>query len=568
MLRIEAGLVLLAILISVMHPSLGSRWFAAIERRFSLLSQRPLMSVILIGTTALVLRAALLPALPIPEPIVHDEFGYLLAADTFAHGRLTNPTHPMWIHFESFGVLQKPMYESMYPPAQGIFLAVGKLLFGHPFWGVWLSVGLMCAAITWMLQGWLPPEWALIGGILALLRYGVFNYWVNSYWGGAVAAMGGALVLGALPRINALLRRRDALIVGLGLALLASSRPYEGLVFSLPVVAALGLRIARKNGPPLQLKLRRIVVPLAIVSVMTGGSLGYYFSRVTGSPFRFPHQIERQTYAVVPLFVWQHLRPEPLYHNDVIKKVYAEQDLQHYKMFKSPTGYLAYGIVGWSFFLGPALTLPLVMLFVSLPRHFSPLKIQPTTAFLLFEAAVVLLGSLVVNYYSPHYSAPGTGLILLLVILAMKQMRAWSPSGRFLARAVPVICILTLTIRAAAVPLGIRLHDFYEFAWHETMVRSFGRQTIKHELEHLPGKHLVIVHYRPDHDTFNEFVYNDADIDNSKIVWAREIGPREDQDVMNYFKDRKIWTLQADEHPPRLEPRQMDVEAASKAESR
>src|SRR3954471_11800762 len=105
MLLIETGLILLSLLIAFIYPQLGSRWFERIEHRLSQVSQRQTLSVILIGGTALALRAAMLPIEPIPEPIVHDEFAYLLAADTFAHGRLTNPTHPMWEHFETFHVM-------------------------------------------------------------------------------------------------------------------------------------------------------------------------------------------------------------------------------------------------------------------------------------------------------------------------------------------------------------------------------------------------------------------------------------------------------------------------------
>jgi hypothetical protein len=199
---LEVGLIVVALILGFGKPNLASGWLIQIEKNFAKLANRPRLAVLVAGVTALAARAALLPVLPIPNPAFHDEFCYLLAADTFAHGRLANPTHPMWVHFETHYVLWHPTYASMFPPAQGLFMALGQLLLGSPFGGVWLSLGFMCAALTWMLQGWLPPKWALLGGFLAVIRIATFSYWANSYWGGAVAAGAGALVYGALPRLR------------------------------------------------------------------------------------------------------------------------------------------------------------------------------------------------------------------------------------------------------------------------------------------------------------------------------------------------------------------------------
>src|SRR5258706_51512 len=208
------------------------------ERTWRSIATRRALSILIAGLLPLAGRALLLPVMPIPKPAVHDEFSYLLAAETFAKGRLTNPTPPMWVHFETFHELMTPTYMSVYSPGQGVSLALGKVLFGHPWWAVYMSIGIMCASLTWMLYAWVPPAWALLGGLLAAFQFGFAHYWMNAYWGGSLAAIGGCLVLGAFPRIQQRMLIPYSLALGSGLALLSATRPFEGGILGLTVAAA------------------------------------------------------------------------------------------------------------------------------------------------------------------------------------------------------------------------------------------------------------------------------------------------------------------------------------------
>ena len=558
MLRIEFALVLLSLLVAFIYPSAGRLSLEEVERGLASVASRKTLSVILVGVAALITRAALLPISPIPEAVIGDEFGYLLQADTFAHGRLTNPTHPMWVHFETFNVIQKPTYQCYMQPAQGMVLAAGKLIAGHPFWGVWFSVGLMCAAICWMLQGWVPPEWALLGGIIAILRFGTFDYWANGYMGGAVAATGGSLVLGALPRIQREQKVVDALVMGIGLAILAANRSYEGFVFSLPVAVGLLAWMLGKKRPPARVALRQILVPLGLVLAVAALALGYYFWRVTGSPFRMPYQVEQQTYGVAPYFIWQAPRPQPLFRHDVIKELYAGLYLRIYALSRSPLGVLAKMYWIWQFYFWPSLTLPILLALALLPYGFSWKQIPPPTRFLLIALSVSLAGLSVETFFGDHYAAPLTCILLALVLLALRRVRVWQwhgkPAGLFIARAVPVICLGMFLVRCFAQPLHISLPQSPQPAWFEARSPEFGRSAILSELRQIPGNQLVIVHYSPGHPLIHEWVYNDADIDAAKVVWAHDMGAAENRELLNYFLNRQAWLLDADAMPPKLGP--------------
>jgi hypothetical protein len=548
MFLIECALVLAALLIAFSAPTLGSSLFEIIEQTFACLARKRLLSVVVVGLTALALRAALLPIEPIPAPRVHDEFSYLLAADTFAHGRLANPTHPMWRHFETFHVLQRPTYVSKYPPAQGLVLAAGQVILGHPFWGVWLSVGVTCAAVCWMLGGWLPPTWAMLGGLLAAIRIGSFSYWANSYWGGAVAALGGALVLGAWPRIKRSQRVRDALLMGVGLAILANTRPYEGLFLSAPVGIAFLFWICGKKSPPLQLSMRRIVLPLGAVILVAGGAMVYYFWRTTGSPFLTPYHAYQTAYDPMPIFPWQSRGRAPEYQHAVMRNFHVGFVLDEYTFAVSHPVWRAASkaIVFWLFFVGPVFTLPLLLSVICATRK---------AVFFLLILCVCFLGMLLPIYFKAHYAAPMTSAVYALILITMRRVRHWrchgEPTGLSLTRAIPAICVVMLLLRAASGPLHIPTASG-ALTWYQWDAKGFGRATILSELRQLPERHLVIVRYGPEHDLHKEWVYNEADIDHAKVVWARDIGGEQNEELLRYYKDRCVWLLDADEAPPKL----------------
>lgn len=570
MLLIECGLVMASALMAFIFPQMGGRWFARIEGIFARLARRRALAVITVGIAALVLRAALLPVLPVPQPGVHDEFSYLLMADTFAHGRLSNPPPPMWVHFETFHVNQKPRYVSMFYPAQGLVLAAGQILLGHPFWGVWLSVGLMCAAICWMLQAWLPPEWALFGGMLVIIRLGTFSYWANSYWGGTVAAVGGALALGALPRIKRHQRRRDSLLLGLGLAILATSRPFEGLFLALPVVVALLIWAFKRRKAGTDQSAIRALLPGTLVVAATLAAISCYSWRTTGNPLLTPYLANLAQYNPVPYFPWQSVKPSPAYHHPIMRTYYLGWWLRQYEFGRQHPLILALikSHILWFFFLGPLLLFPVLMLGVVLPRGYSWKDISPDTRFLLIAFIVALVGLVLPVFVNAHYAAPMTCVIYALLLLTLKRLRNWSwrerPVGMAMVRtlALTALALLVLCVGTSLFHLPVDNAPTPE-TWCSPWTQLVERAAVQAQLEKLPGKHLALVHYEPQHSPMEGWVYNTADLDSSKVVWANDMSASENADLIKFSEGRQVWLVEPDQHPAKVLPYTSQDQAAN-----
>jgi hypothetical protein len=465
-----------------------------------------------------------------PLPEVHDEFSYLLAADTFARGRLTNPTHPHWQHFETFHVIQQPSYASKYPPGQGAVLALGQLLTGQPIVGVWILSAATAAALYWMLLGWTSPRFAALGGLLWAAHPGFQLAWGQSYWGGTLAFLGGALVFGAAMRMQRRARALDAIAMGAGAVILAASRPFEGLIFCLCTGAWVVWHWARSRWPARRDFALTLALPMAIVLSLGGIALGTYHAAVTGDALDFPYSIHEATYGQCPMFLGQPPAPAPAYRHAAIEEFHTGWEMDWHRLQSSPRGWVNTKIsVSW--YALQFLLTPIMMGCVLLARPWRWRRLSPVAV----VASLTYLASLTVTWNLPHYIAP---LAPLLVIVAVFGLRRLDVLSRLHWGGFPIASALVAAQAAlfmiAAVQHGAAPHG----GW------SVARKHIIDQLFQTPQRHLILVRYGPNHNPHQEWVFNAADIDAAKIVWARSMNPARDAELLQYFGDRQAWLLE------------------------
>ncbi len=520
----------------------GAKAFQKIQSLFDYLSRRRALAIAMAGLFVFAASAMLSAWKGIRDPDVTDEFSYLLAADTFAHGRLTNPPHRMWVYLEAVHVIHQPTYASKYPPGQGLMLAAGLLIGGHAIIGVWLSMAAAAAALCWMLMAWVPRRWATLGGMM-IVFHPMFLEWSQSYWGGALALCGGAIAAGAFRRILKKPRTRDAILMGAGILVLANSRPYEGAILSFCLgVWMLAWMLGRK-GPAARVSLSRIVMPLGLMLALTLLWAGYYNWRVTGDAVRLPYSVHEEAYGIAPLFLFQNLRPEPRYNHTALRDLHSGWELTGYLNQQSLDGVVKgiaikmRNLFDWNLqslaFLIPLLVLPCALA-------------DRWTRGALIVISICVSAILLETWLLPHYASLLAGLLFVIIMRAMRRLCALRWRG---ARAGTHILRATITMASALLIASWASQPAADGSeWNSKRARMI------EEMRESRERHLVIVRYGPEHWIHQEWVHNEADIDNAPVVWARDM--KDNQPLLEYFSDRRVWLLEVNAGRAALRPYQ------------
>ncbi|MBV9761070.1 MAG: hypothetical protein JO340_10945 [Acidobacteriaceae bacterium] len=524
---------------------------SALRSRFLQLAQRTRLCMLLLFVLPIALRLALLPHSPVPLPSGADDFSYVLLADTLRHFHLANRPHAFPEFFEQLFVLQQPTHSSMYPLGQGIALALGWMIFSHPWAGLLLSTGAFCSLCYWMLRAWITPGWALVGGLLAVMQFGPLCYWMNCYWGGAVSALAGCLVFGALPRLLSQGHRRDALLLGAGLSLQLLTRPFEFLLLLASVLLFLA---------PAFRRVRNLLAPLlyaAAVLCAAGGLVLLQNKTVTRTWTTLPYQLYRYQYGIPATFVFQ---PNPVPHHELNSEQemdYRAETAIHDDNPATVAGYFArllFRIRFYRFFF-------FTPLYVAALVFLTRLR-EPRLALVALTICLFALATNFYPYFYPHYIAAITCLFVLVSVSGLQRLNRIK-----LLRLQPGAMVLGLC--AAQFLFWYGVHAFASLETTSALARfeswdfiDYGdpqsRILIDRELARAPGKHLVFVRYNSSH-MFQEWVHNAADIDNARTVWVHDLGVAHNGDLMKRYPERSTWLLEPDAQPPRLTPYKPDL---------
>lgn len=213
----------------------------------------------------------------------------------------------------------------------------------------------------------------------------------------------------------------------------------------------------------------------------------------------------------------------------------------------------------WEFYVGVPLSVALVFL---------PFIWRGPNMALAFVVLLVIVGldNMTFYEYYPHYSAPVAVLIVLVLVQCIRRMRTSGRAGFFLSRSLPIICLIGLIIPMSGRLLESHFDEHTMKLWQDEFRYPSPRTKFLKWLDKRPGRHIVLVRYATLPENSHEdhvltlklwregtgWIYNSADLSAAKVVWARELDPESNRQLLERFRNREVWLAEPEQDPPRL----------------
>ena len=469
-----------------------------------------------------------------PEPSLPIEHANMLAAETFAAGRLANPPHPAGFFLQTHLTIQAPSYAAAVPPAPGLLLATGILL-GNPVYGLWLASAGFCATVAWMLLACGAPRWALIGGAFCAVWFGFLCYWAQSFASHAAIGIGFALLWGSTQRYKKTRKPLHAMLAGASIGWLLLCDPF-GLLLLAPVPLVVFFAAAKSS------RNTSAATALLLIPILIGLCIHGVLNRATTDSFtKTPAMAYGEKYRDYPFFIWQKTPPPPAFDHWRME--------QYDVMVKEPAANLPVPAVkAWQrrltdivfFYVGlPGFGIIMAACLLGLTKHARP-WIWATT--LIGLAPFILLSPTLGN--TAGLAVTGIGLLVwslrrIFALRAAEKRDCWR-----------LLVLFFVVLGIASIVRGLGFTPNNEITKARIQLTELNQHLTETE-----GQDLVLVKYNPGAPADIEYVYNTHDPDAQDIVWARWHDQEDMSQLFNHFLNRKLWLLTVPaQGEPKLRP--------------
>ncbi len=537
--------------------------------------------IVLLIFAVFALRIVSLSAHPIPYPRVTDEFAYILAAKTFAAGKITNQPHELQEFFDTRHVLSSPTVMSKYQPGTALLMAAFYHISGDYYWGVVAASAMMIAAIYWAMRGWCGRLPSLIIALVFLLVTRAPHYFTDSYWGGALPFAACFIMIGAYPRI--VYQQRDHLlaIASAGLIIGFSTRPLESALCAVVLLISGLIRRLRHDTKQERAKLLKTSALVIILMLLPFALFQlYYNNRVTGNPLLVPYALYSSQYQIYPFFYGQKTYPELVADNPLVSS-WQQHEGKYYNSIA------AFGPLKNMLLQFSIMTPDKFIEFFKTAKFVQPdphgnilyqtssaliMAIVIFTPLLLIYCAIIyqacymllfgLLVGVVVNMFRvpffPHYLSMHMAFFVVAIVM-MGKIFIRQSKNKALSQLFFAFCGMCALILSShnnsnsyspsnnnkAIENRLENGKLPEINREQKSINL--RKIIDNGLTQTADKHLIFVNHLPEiaeDKTHVIWIYNEPDIKNSKIIWARDISPSANAALINMYPERKIWYVE------------------------